>query len=274
MIISIVDPPEILHRTSIMHIASSNSAEIHRARHEAFDDEVVPAHRALAIVQNLLLSRFGHNKVRIYEAGGGSLSYLPPDLLGRADITVVDIDGVQLQRNQYANSKIRGDIQVQQFPSASFDLIVCYNVIEHLDRPDKAIGNFFHALAPAGVAFIAAPNPHSLSGFVTRCSPHWFHVLFYRIVHGNKNAGQPGNPPFPTVYHPIVSPQALIEFCKRTGFRVLYFGDFESTHLDTLRQRHPSIAKIVIALVRALEIVSRKDLRRGDFHILLEKPAQ
>jgi len=259
-----------------MRTCNLNSAEIQdaAAEHEAFDHELIPAHRALSIVQDFLLNRLGRKPIRIYEAGGGSLSYLPPDLLDRADITVVDIDDAQLRRNRYAKSKIRGDIQVQQFPSASFDLIVCYNVIEHLDRPDKAIGNFFDALAPAGVLFIAAPNPHSLSGFVTRCSPHWFHVLFYRIVHRSKISGLPGSPPFPTVYHPLVSPKALIEFCKRAGFKMLYFRDFESFHIDTLRRRRPLIAKLVNAFARALEIVSMSDFRRGDFHLVLEKPAQ
>jgi SAM-dependent methyltransferase len=251
---------------------SSNLAEIQNALVEPqpFEDGLAPA---LAVVQNLLRDRFSGRTIRIYEAGGGSTSYLPPDLLRSADITMVDIDDTQLQNNRYARSKICGDIQVQRFPLASFDLVVCYNVIEHIERPDRAINNFLEALAPGGLTFIAAPNPHSFSGLATRYTPHWFHVWFYRAILGCKDAGRPGNPPFPVVYHPLVSPHRLIEFCKSRGCRILYFREFESSHLSTMRQKRPAVARILNAAIRALEIVSRRNLRSGDFHIVIEKPA-
>jgi 2-polyprenyl-3-methyl-5-hydroxy-6-metoxy-1,4-benzoquinol methylase len=237
-------------------------------------DGSLPARTAMTVVQNLLRNRFAGRTIRIYEAGGGSISYLPPEMLRSADVTVVDLDATQIATNRYARSKICGDIQVQEFPEASFDLIVCYNVIEHIERPDRAIQRFLDALAPGGWAFIAAPNPRSFSGLATRYTPHWFHVWFYRNVLGHKNAGLPGNAPFPIVYHPLVSPQALIRFCKASGYTVAYFQEFESSHLGALRQRRPVVAKILNAFIRALEIVSRQNLRRGDFHIVLEKPAQ
>ena len=239
--------------------------------HEIFNDGLVPA---LAIVQNLLRERFAGRTIRIYEAGGGATSYLPPDLLRGADITIVDIDDTQLQKNKYARSKICGDIQVQQFPSATFDLVVCYNVIEHIERPDRAIDHFLEALAPGGLTFIAAPNPHSFSGLATRYTPHWFHVWFYRAVLRSKDAGRPGSFPFPVVYHPLVSPQRLIEFCKSRGCRVLYFREFESSHLSTLRKKQPAVARALNALIRALEIVLRRKLSSGDYHIVIEKPAE
>jgi len=251
---------------------SSNLAEIQDApvERQASEDGLAPA---LASVQNLLRDRFAGRAIRIYEAGGGSTSYLPPDLLSTADITMVDIDDTQLQNNQYARSKICGDIQLQRFPPRSFDLIACYNVIEHIERPDRAIDNFLEALAPGGLTFIAAPNPQSFSGLATRYTPHWFHVWFYRALLGCKDAGKPGNPPFPVVYHPLVSPQRLIEFCKSRGCRILYFRQFESSHLGTLRQKLPIVAGVLSAVIRALEIVSRQNLRSGDFHIVIEKAA-
>jgi SAM-dependent methyltransferase len=251
-------------------IPSSNLAEIPNARVERqpVNDGLAPV---LAIVQNLLRDRFAGRTIRIYEAGGGSTSYLPPDLLRSADITIVDIDDTQLRNNRYARSKICGDIQVQRFPSGSFDLVVCYNVIEHIERPDRAIDNFLDALAPGGLTFIAAPNPLSFSGLITRYTPHWFHVWFYRAVLGSKDAGKPGNPPFPVVYHPLVSPHNLIDFCKSRGWRILYFREFESSHLSTLRQKLPAIAWVLTAFIRALEVVTRRNLSSGDFHIVIEK---
>jgi SAM-dependent methyltransferase len=235
---------------------------------------LLPARGAMMLAQNLLRDRFAGETIRIYEAGGGSCSYLPPELLDNADITVVDLDRTQIQNNNYARTKICGDIQVQEFPTASFDLIVCYNVIEHIERPDRAIRHFLDALAPGGWAFIAAPNPRSFSGLVTRFTPHWVHVWFYRTVLGHKNAGLPGNAPFPIVYHPLVWPPALIDFCKGHGCKVAYICEFESSHLGNLRERHPFAAKILNALIRTLEIASRRKLRRGDFHLIVEKSAR
>lgn len=237
-------------------------------------NDILPWQQALAIVQDFLLTRLSRKSIQIYEAGGGSLSYLPAQLLATAEVTAVDIDEAQLQKNSYAKTKICADIQVKDFPPRSFDLIACNFVIEHLDRPDLAINRFFAALKPGGLLFMAAPNPRSFTGFVTKLTPHWFHVLCYRYLLGNKNAGRPGNAPFPIVYHPIASPAHLIDFCKRAGYRVVYFRKFESAQLGNLRERSPAISKILNALLRTVEIASRRNVRCGDFHIVLERPPE
>src|ERR1700749_3598170 len=92
---------------------------------------ILTADQALTAAQKILQDRFRGQTIRIYEAGGGSVSYLPPSLVEGADITVVDIDAEQLQENTYAKCKISGDIQLYEFPPESFELVVCYNVIEH-----------------------------------------------------------------------------------------------------------------------------------------------
>src|ERR1039458_7562888 len=94
---------------------------------------------SLQEVQSILANRFSMKAVRIYEAGGGSASWAPPAIRSGSHTTVVDIDETQLKNNDYADVKIMGDIQTQEFPSGTFDLVICYNVIEHLDAPDKAI---------------------------------------------------------------------------------------------------------------------------------------
>lgn len=257
-------------------ISGSNSTELQDAliAVERPDRGLLPAASALAIVQALLRSRFAGKPVRIYEAGGGSISYLPMEMLRSAEITVVDIDDAQLRNNRYARSKICGDIQTQRFPPGSFDLVVCYNVIEHVERPDEAIDRFLDALAPGGLVFIAAPNPLSFSGLVTRFTPHWFHVWFYRAVLGHREAGRPGHAPFPVVYHPLVAPRRLIEFCTARGFRIVYFREFEASHLGLLRLARPTAARLLDALTRGLEMVLRHSLRFGDFHVLIEKPPE
>src|ERR1700739_1542233 len=95
----------------------SNSAELQEALidGEAGERGLVSAADAMATVQTLLRNRLAGKPVRIYEAGGGAVSYLPPEVLRDAEITVVDIDETQLGNNRYARSKICGAIQTQLF---------------------------------------------------------------------------------------------------------------------------------------------------------------
>jgi len=234
----------------------------------------ITSKESLAKVFSLIQDRIPANKARIYEAGGGSVSWLPATIMSGTDVTVVDIDEGQLQRNKYAATKILGDIQTHAFPEGSFDLAVCYNVVEHLTAPDDAIRQFFHALVPGGLVFIGAPNPDSFSGWVTKMTPHWFHVLFYRHILGYKNAGHPGHAPFPTIFHPVVSPVALVKFCRDVGFNVLYFREYRGLMYDLLEEQRPFLGKLLNLTLKTANalVLWRKDLQNGNYHIVLEKP--
>ncbi|UTD29869.1 bifunctional 2-polyprenyl-6-hydroxyphenol methylase/3-demethylubiquinol 3-O-methyltransferase UbiG [Bradyrhizobium sp. WD16] len=209
----------------------------------------------------------------IYEAGGGSTSFLPPSVLARADITVVDIDEVQLTNNGYARRKILGDIQACRFPRDSFDLIICDNVIEHLSEVERAFRRFNEALRRGGLIMIGAPNPNSLSGFVTRVTPHAFHVWYYRNIMGVAGAGKPGEPPFPVHFHPLVEPERLKRFARSLGYEVLYDRIYESPRYPELRVGKPAFGKLldVAASVSNAFLFNTKDVRRGDYHLILRK---
>jgi SAM-dependent methyltransferase len=229
---------------------------------------------SLRAVHGVLEKKLPRRNTRVYEAGGGSASFIELKFLEGARITVVDIDEVQLENNRYADHKILGDIQTHAFPPNSFELVVCYNVIEHLTAPDRAIRLFFQALSPGGLLVIGAPNPNSLSGWVTKLTPHWFHVWYYRFILGHKLAGQPGNVPFRTVYHPIVAPAALIGFCHRLGFQVIHFQEYEGDQYERIRKQRPLLGLVLnaaVGLANAL-MLWRRDLKNGDFHLILEKP--
>ena len=83
--------------------------------------------------------RLPATKLAIYEAGGGSTSFLPLNVLRRAHVTVVDIDEDQIRNNDYAQETILGDIQTHRFAPGSFDLVICYNVIEHVPDVEAAL---------------------------------------------------------------------------------------------------------------------------------------
>ncbi|MBR0965184.1 class I SAM-dependent methyltransferase [Bradyrhizobium diazoefficiens] len=254
--------------------ATAVGAPLAPAQPQALHD-LVPgeARDSLLAVHDVLRRRLPLGPLATYEAGGGSCSVLPPDLLGRSRVTVVDIDEDQVRNNTYADEAILGDVQAYSFGRESFDLVICYNVIEHLPHVDAALLNFRDALKPGGLILIGAPNPRSLSGVVTKYSPHWFHVWFYRTIRGIRDAGLPGEPPFPTFFHPLVTLPKLQTFAAANGLEMIYRREVESPRYPEMRRRKPLFAALVDAGTAMLNAVLPRgtDVRRGDYHVILRK---
>jgi SAM-dependent methyltransferase len=229
---------------------------------------------SLLAVHEILNAELPQRRLNVYEAGGGSTSFLPPEVLRRSHVTAVDIDEDQVRNNTYAQETILGDIQTWRFPPDSFDLIICYNVLEHVPYVEAALAGFFQSLRRGGLILIGAPNPRSLSGVVTKYTPHWFHIWFYRRVVGKKNAGLPGEPPFPTYFHKLVTPSLLEAFARKSGLQAIYRKEYESPRYPEMRDHRPLFAALIDALSVTLNLFlpRRIDVRRGDYHVILRKP--
>jgi SAM-dependent methyltransferase len=231
------------------------------------------ARESLLAVHGILNKELPQTALAIYEAGGGSTSFLPFEVLQRAHVTVVDIDEDQIRNNDYAQQTILGDIQTYRFAPDSFDLVICYNVIEHVPDVEAALSGFCQSLKPGGLVLIGAPNPKSLSGVVTKYSPHWFHVWFYRYVRGDKKAGQPGQAPFPTFFHPLVTLSRLEAFAATHGLQLIYRKQYESPRFPEMRLRKPAFAALLDAVAVVLNrlLPGNTDVRHGDYHVILRK---
>ena len=231
------------------------------------------ARQSLLTVHGILEAKLPATDLNIYEAGGGSTSFLPLNVLRRAHVTVVDIDEDQIRNNDYAQKAVLGDIQTHRFAPDSFDLVICYNVIEHVPDVEAALLGFCRALKPGGLVLIGAPNPRSLSGFVTKYSPHWFHVWFYRHVRGDNNAGLPGHAPFPTLFHPLVTPANLDAFANKHGLQMIYRKQYESPRYPEMRRRKPLLGALVDAAAKVMNffLPGKTDVRHGDYHVILRK---
>ena len=231
------------------------------------------ARESLLAVHGVLGATLPPTRLAVYEAGGGSTSFLPLDVLRRAHVTVVDIDEDQIRNNDYAQQTILGDVQSYRFPPGSFDLVICYNVIEHLADAGAALLRFCESLKEGGLMLIGAPNPRSLSGVVTKYSPHWFHVWFYRHIRGQREAGRAGHAPFPTFFHPLVTLSNLEAFANAHGLEVIYRKEYESPRFPEMRTRRPALAALLdaAAVVMNLLLPGKVDVRRGDYHVILRK---
>ncbi len=89
-----------------------------------------PKQRVDAVVARLLA---GRPAPRVLEAGCGSSSRVA--LPAGRWLVGVDIAPRQLDKNTVLDEKHLGDLQTFSLPGAGFDLILCWDVIEHLPHP-------------------------------------------------------------------------------------------------------------------------------------------
>lgn len=101
----------------------------------------------------------------VLEAGSG-IGNLTRHLLDRERLVVADIDHRHLAaiRKQFGHLEnveiVQGDLQDPQFYAEfddEFDSIVCVNVLEHLDHPETAAGEFYKSTRSGGRALILVP---------------------------------------------------------------------------------------------------------------------
>jgi SAM-dependent methyltransferase len=59
-----------------------------------------------------------------------------------------------------------GDILDAQFPSQSFDVVTCFDVLEHLYEPRKVVAKVASWLKPGGIFYVLVPNIDSAEGRV------------------------------------------------------------------------------------------------------------
>jgi hypothetical protein len=114
------------------------------------------------------------------------------------------------------------------------------------------------------------PDPYSVYGFTSRMTPHWIHVLFYRLIVGQKNAGKPGYGPYPVTYDKVVSREGIRAFCRENGLVLAAeYGIPSGLTDDSLKQ------KLVEAYKKVLQVLSlgRLSSDYNDLLFIIRKPA-
>ena len=215
------------------------------------------ARRALVDdISRLLAERLQDKaRVEVLEAGCGSGSHLAfPE---RSHLTGIDISAKQLVRNHRIHKRILGDLQTYPYQPASFDIIICWDVLEHLSDPGAALDGFVRALRSNGYLILGFPKRDSLKGWLTRALPQVAHVWFYRWVLGNPEAGREDKGPFPTPMRRAMDDRAVIERMTRAGVEVLTAQSYESTMMRNIRKKFGLVGLRWHYAQRLLHIVTR-----------------
>lgn len=220
-------------------------------------------------VQEFINMHLNHiSKLKVLEAGCGSYSYV--DFKKDCHVVGIDISDIRLKNNTQLDEKVLGDIQNYDFPQHSFDVIICWNVLEHLERPDLALSKFYKAIKHDGIIILALPNLMSLKGIFTKMSPLWLHVMIYRYVYGIKKAGNEDYGPFKTYLRRSITPNALKMFAAHTGLQVIYSDSFDFD----LRRRSKILNapyKIINSVVRRISFGAIGD---SELIMVLKKPSK
>jgi SAM-dependent methyltransferase len=196
----------------------------------------------------------GRESPKVLDAGcGAELPYLSFGAGTR--LVGMDVSRAQLDRNDRLDEKLVGDIQTSTLPG-DLDAVVCWNVIEHLPRPDLALANFARSVRPGGIIVIRTPNVFSVKGLITKLTPHRFHVWVYRVIRHDEQAGRDDRPPFRTHLKLSMSPAVVRRFAASNGLRVAYFALFESRAQRAFRHERGLEGGLWRIVTRAVDIAS------------------
>ena len=191
-------------------------------------------------------------------------------------LTGIDLDPealrIRIDKTKDLHEGIVGDLRTADFGQRTFDVIFNSFVLEHVPGAQQVLENFTRWAKPGGLIIIMIPDPYSAYGFTSRMTPHWFHVLFYRLVLGWKNAGKPGFGPYKVIYDRVVSREGIRAFCGENGLILAAEYGMPSSH--GLSDNSPK-QKLVEVYKKALQVLSFGRLRSdyNDIIFIIRKPA-
>lgn len=122
---------------------------------------------------------------RVLDAGCGAGKFFSLDFVRKAGCHSFGVDLQEsLKNNPNLDSCARADLERLPFSDASFDLVNCRLVIEHLNAPENVLREFYRVLQPGGRLAIFTPNLLHYFGMAASLTPDWFHVWFNTQVRG------------------------------------------------------------------------------------------
>jgi len=113
--------------------------------------------------------------LRVLEAGCGSLSNIR--LGGNVHIVGIDVSAEALAQNATIHEGIQANLETFDLGDSEYDLIVCWDVLEHLAQPTNVVTKFLRAIKPGGLILLALRKVLLLRGLIAKYTPPSLHLL-------------------------------------------------------------------------------------------------
>lgn len=114
--------------------------------------------RRLALIREFAGDVRGLDLAEVGSGGGYVLRMFPEARLTAIDVSTVYLDTAKKNLAGYDVSFIKGEVDKLDLPAASYDRIICTEVLEHTREPEAILGAIHRLLRPYGVAVITVPN--------------------------------------------------------------------------------------------------------------------
>jgi len=210
--------------------------------------------------------------LNILEAGCGTHWGLDLDGV-QYTLTGVDIDknalDIRKNKNRDLDIAILGDLRTITLEERYYDVIYNSNVLEHVGGAERILKNFIRWLKPGGNLILLIPNRDSAKAFLTRMTPFWFHIFYYRHIKGEKNSGKPGHGPFPTVFDKVVSRKGIYEFCEKHGLVIR--AEYSAGHGRKVSRTFGILRKLLVWIVHLISF-RKLTAKHTDLIYIIEKP--
>ena len=136
------------------------------AREHAIDDYYAKSplpvrlieRRRLEIIRELAGDVRGLELAEIGSGGGHVLRMFRDARLTAVDVSSVFLETARKNLAGYDVRFIKGEVDKLDLPDASFDRIICTEVLEHTQEPEAILAAIARLLRPYGVAVITVPN--------------------------------------------------------------------------------------------------------------------
>jgi SAM-dependent methyltransferase len=151
-------------------------------------------------------------------------------------ITGVDAYATHIERNPDLDERIVGDIDDVDFGHERHDLIVCWNVLEHLREPVGTIDRMIDALRPGGMLLLAWPNFVSVKAALARRLPHRVHEAVFGWLYPYAR-GKADNSPFPTVLDDSLRLDRIVSHVRARGVTPVEIVKYESSMQQLARKK-------------------------------------
>ena len=157
-------------------------------------------------------------------------------LTTRSRTTGVDASATHIGRNPDLDNRIVGDIDEVDFGVKSYDLIVCWNVLEHLRAPVDTVDRMIDALRPRGMLLLAWPNFVSVKATLARRLPHRAHEGVFRWIYPYAR-GDADNSPFPTILDDSLRLDRVLAHVQSRGVAPVEIVKYESSMQRLAREK-------------------------------------